>query len=116
MKNYKRSGIVCAIAGAATAVAMSFAQTAKADEASFINDVAAHGVYTAPITLAVGHQVCSDASANGTAGINTEAAAALSSGVTAHDAAVIIVEAVYDLCPSNMPALDAWLSTPNMKV
>jgi hypothetical protein len=104
-----KSTVVFAIAGGLAAIALSMAQDAHADESSFINTVAAHGTPVTPATLAVGHQVCGDISANGVAGVEAEARAAATAGIPAHDAAVLIVTAVYELCPSNHAALNAWL-------
>lgn len=82
---------------------------AHADEASYINQVAAHGTPVTATTLTLGHQVCGDISAYGVAGIDADVKAAAEAGVSAHDAAVIIVTAVWELCPSNHAALNAWL-------
>jgi hypothetical protein len=99
-------------AGAIGAAAILYAPTAHADESTFLNSVAAHGVPVNQALLGVGHEVCTSASTNGTAGLDTEGNAALEAGLTPHDSAVIIVEAIHELCPSNLPALHAWLATP----
>lgn len=85
---------------------------AHADEASYINGVYDHGVEINAGTLPLGHQICADVSMNGVAGLETESGYAVTMGVPAHTAAVIIVLAVAELCPSNEPALQAWLSSP----
>lgn len=108
---YKTSTVVCAIAGGATAFAMTFTPLARADESTFVQDVESHGVPALPITFAVGHQVCADASEYGTAGLDRQATEALNAGVSEHDAAVVIAAAILDLCPSNTPALKAWAAT-----
>lgn len=100
---------VLAIAGALTAIALAMAQDAHADEASYITSVSEHGVTPSQVVLAIGHQVCGDISAYGVAGIEANSKAAAAAGVSSHDAAVIIVVAVYELCPSNHGALNAWL-------
>lgn len=101
------------IGSALTVLALANAQDAHADEASFINAVGNYGVMVAPITLTLGHQVCYDVSVNGTSGFDNETRMAINADVSAHDASVIMVEAIYQLCPSNMVALDAWLATPD---
>jgi hypothetical protein len=102
---------LCVLTGCAVGQAIWPAE-AHADESTFINDVAAHGVPADEVTLTVGHQVCSSVSAYGTAGLDAESELAINAGVSAHDAAVVITSAIWDLCPSNMPAYHAWLATP----
>lgn len=101
--------VVAAAAGALTAVALSMAQDARADEASYIDQVYSHGTPITSATLSLGHQVCSDISSFGVDGITGDVANADRAGVSAHDASVIIVSAVWELCPSNLPVLHAWL-------
>lgn len=104
-----KSTVVCAIMGGLAAITLALAQDARADESSYINIVADHGVAVSQATLALGHAVCSDISTSGVAGVEADAKAAAAAGVSAHDAAVIIVTAVYELCPSNHASLNAWL-------
>jgi Protein of unknown function (DUF732) len=106
----KYTKTLAAVAG--TAAALTLAPTAHADEATFLKDVAAHGSYAGPEALTVGHQVCTSVSQYGTDGLDTESLKAINAGVSAHDAAVLITSAVWDLCPSNMPAFKAWVATP----
>lgn len=100
--------VVAAVAGACTAVALSMAQDARADEASYLDEVYSHGTPITSVTLTLGHQICSDISTYGVDGITGDVNNAAAAGVSSHDAAVIIVSAVYELCPSNIPVLDAW--------
>jgi hypothetical protein len=102
---------LCVLTGCAVGQAIWPAE-AHADESTFLNGVAAHGVPVNQALLAVGHGICTSISSNGPAGLDTEGEAALDAGVPPHDSAVIIVEAVHELCPSNMPALNVWLHTP----
>jgi hypothetical protein len=104
-----RTIVIAAAAGALTAAALSMPQDARADEASYLNEVYAHGTPITSVTLALGHQVCSDISTYGLDGITGDVNNAIAAGVSAHDAAVIIASAVYELCPSNHPVLNAWL-------
>lgn len=105
---YKVSGILCVVGGALTAIALSMAQDAHADEASYINGVADRGTPVTSMTLTVGHQVCADVSANGVDGMQREANLAFNAGVSTYDAASLIGVAVREMCPSNLPALQAW--------
>jgi hypothetical protein len=104
-----KSMVIAAVAGGLTAIAVSMAQDAHADESSYLNEVSARGVPITSATLTLGHQICSDISYYGVDGIEKDARAAVVAGVSAHDAAVLIVVAVYELCPSNHGALNAWL-------
>jgi hypothetical protein len=103
------------IIGAAAAVFTTWAMfvltpaVAHADESSYINGIYEHNVPVTSTVLALGHGICDTISHNGVAGVEAEARTATAEGVSAHDSAVIIVEAVYELCPSNKPALYAWL-------
>lgn len=105
----RKSIVVAAVAGGLAAVALSVAQDARADEASYLNGVARYGVSVDQTVLTLGHEVCGDISANGVAGVQAEVNSAVAAGVSAHSASVIIVMAVSELCPSNEPALNAWL-------
>lgn len=105
-----KSIVVAAVAGGLAAVALSLAQDAHADESSYINTVSNYGVPVSQVTLSLGHQICSDISTYGVAGVQADSDAAAAAGVSPHDAAVLIVTAVYELCPSNHGALNAWLS------
>lgn len=107
--NTQRWIIVAAATVFALWVAFVLEPAAHADEASFVNGVYDHSVPITPYTLTLGHQICADVSANGVAGLETESNYAAIAGVSAHDAAVLIVLAVDELCPSNEPALNAWL-------
>lgn len=98
------------VAGAAMAAAFLHPPSAHADEGSYINGVGSRGVPITSATLKIGHQVCYDVALNGVAGFDNEARQAINAGVSSHDAAVLIVEAVYQLCPSNMAALHAYLA------
>lgn len=84
------------------------APAARADEASYINGIDSQGVPVTASTLALGHEICATVSALGVDGVTAEVEAALEAGVSSNDAAVIIVVAVYELCPSNLPVLHAW--------
>lgn len=84
---------------------------AHADESSYITGVSSRGVEIDRYTLPIGYHICADISDNGTAGIDNESRYAATAGVSTHDASVIVVEAVYQLCPSNLPALKAYLSS-----
>lgn len=106
-----KSTVFCAVLGGLAAVALSMAQDARADEASYINTVAGHGVEVSQATLTLGHSICADISADGVAGVEADAKAAAVAGVSSHDAAVLIVAAVWELCPSNHVALNVWLHT-----
>jgi hypothetical protein len=99
------------IGASLVALALANAQDAHADEASYLNGVGDYGVEVNAGTLPLGHQVCSDISDNGVDGVDTEAKKAVVAGVSPHNAAVIIVLAVSELCPSNEPALKAWMSS-----
>jgi ApbE superfamily uncharacterized protein (UPF0280 family) len=105
----KYTKAIAAVAG--TVAALALAPSAHADESDFLNDVGAHGVVVAPITLTVGHQVCSTVGLYGPSGFDIESAGAARSGVSVDDAAAIMVYAIHDLCPSNIPALNTWLAT-----
>lgn len=95
--------------GALAIGAAALAPQAHADENTFLNDLSSRGIPTNTAVLAVGHEICSDVSAYGTQGFDMTAEAAHEANVPSYDFAVITVSAVYDLCPSNMPALHAWL-------
>jgi hypothetical protein len=104
-----KSVVVAAAAGALAAIALSMAQDAHADESSYINSVASYGVEPSQAVLTLGHQICGDISYYGVAGIQADVNNAVAAGVSAHTTSVIIVVAVSELCPSNEPALNAWL-------
>lgn len=94
--------------GALAIGAAALAPQAHADESSFLTDVGNAGLPVDATTLAIGHQICYDISANGVAGVDNEARMAHNAGVTADDFATLVVESVYELCPSNLPAMRAW--------
>lgn len=101
-------GVLCGLAFALVAILL--APLGKADESTYINDLALLDVPITPVTLSLGHGVCSDISHHGVAGVDNEVTLGLSSGVSHSDIAAIIVLAVQELCPSNTPALDAWMA------
>lgn len=101
---------VCVLTGCAVGQAIWPAE-AHADEATFLKDVAAHGAYAGPAALVVGYQICTSASQYGADGLDTEAIKAINAGVSSHDASVVITSAIWDLCPSNMPAFRVWTAT-----
>lgn len=108
---YKPSGIICVIAGALTAVAVALAQDAHADEASFIAAVNDDGLPVTANTLALGHLICQDIIAHGTRGVRDEMDMADAAGVSSKDAAALVVDAVYELCPYGLPAVHAFISS-----
>jgi hypothetical protein len=104
-------GIILGVVIAAALIL--FAPFATADESSYIAFVNSKGLPVGPVMLAVGHQVCTDASANGVAGLDNEALLGLNANLTPREIAVVIVGAVHELCPSNLPALQAWMVQHN---
>lgn len=100
------------IASAFVAIAtVAFAPTAHADEADYINHLDELGVPIVDSVLPLGYSICSDISANGTYGVERQAQMSINAGVDAYTAAAIISAAVWDLCPSNTPALTAWMNS-----
>lgn len=104
-----KSTVIAAVAGGLTAIALSMAQDARADESSYINGVTGYGIPVDQTVLTLGHEICGTISHYGVAGVQMEVNTAVAANVSAHDASVIIVMAVSELCPSNEPALNAWL-------
>lgn len=104
--------ILCPLVGAIMAIGTAYAADAHADEASYINKLDSHGVEIHDSTLALGLGICSDVAFNGVAGIENQVQMAIANEVPSYTAAAIIVTAVEELCPSNTPALDAWLAQP----
>ena len=93
-------------------VATVLAPLVHADEGTYVESVAQHGTLVTQYTLPLGHSICARISADGPAGVDEVAQAAHSVDITAHDFGVLVESAVYELCPSNVPALKAWLDTP----
>lgn len=104
--------ILCPLAGAMMAVGVAYASDAHADEASYISTLDSYGVEIHDSTLGLGLGICSDVAFNGTAGIDNQVQMAIDNDVPSYTAAAIIVTAVEELCPSNEPALNAWLAQP----
>jgi hypothetical protein len=88
---------------------------ADADEASFFQAARATGLMpTNPKdALVVGYEICDEITANGVAGVaNAEArghTAAVNSGMPMGTSGTMIRISVYNLCPKNTPAMDAWI-------
>lgn len=101
-------GILCGLAFAGAAILL--APLVHADESSYINDLALVDVPITAATLPLGHQICADISTHGVTGVDHEVRNAIASGISDHDGAGIIVLAVQELCPSNTPALNAWIA------
>lgn len=99
--------------GLLAATAIANAVPAHADEADYITWIADHGTAVNEHVLPIGYQICADTASHGTAGLDHQAELAAIAGVPSHDAAVFIVGAIVELCPSNLPALNAWLATDN---
>lgn len=111
MKDTLKALALAVFIGVAFAVVvLMLSPLVHADEGTYINDLALVDVPITPVTLSLGHGVCSDISHNGIAGVDNEVTLGLSSGVSHGDIAAIIVLAVQELCPSNTPALDAWMA------
>lgn len=108
---YRTSTILCAIVGGIAAVAMSLAQDAHADEASFIRAIDGDGMPITSVTLVLGHQICVDILANGVDGVDTQVNMALEAGLSQHDTAYFIGDAVTELCPAGTPAVKAWAAS-----
>jgi hypothetical protein len=105
---YKKSSLVCVIAGALAAISLSMAQDAHADEASFLQAVASDGMPAGSTALALGHQICTDIVSNGVNGVDSEIRMGLTVGMSSTDVANIVADAVTELCPSGIPAVKAW--------
>jgi hypothetical protein len=108
MKTTKSISLALGLAGLFVALATVLSPLVHADESDYITDVSLNGTPVGPATLPLGHAICYDISAHGVAGVEHESQLAISSGVSSHDFATIVVQAVYDMCPSNIPALNAW--------
>lgn len=96
---------LCVLTGAA----IGQAATARADSQSYLEGVAAHGVPITSVTLELGGYICKSMRDNGTAGLDQQATLARNAGVSNYDAAVLIVEAANELCPSQLGVLNEWL-------
>jgi hypothetical protein len=94
--------------GLIVAALLAGSPSAHADEASYIDLVAAQGTNVNSATLPLGHQICDSAASKGVDGITAEAVAAYYAGVSSHDAAVLLTSAISELCPSQTPTLRAW--------
>lgn len=105
-----KTTVICALAGGLTALAVSLAQDAHADEASFINAVNSDGLPVSANTLALGHMICENIISNGAAGVKAEMDMADTAGVSTHDAAALVVDAVNELCPYGLPAVHAFIA------
>ena len=93
------------------AIGQAIAPPAHADESTFLETVADVGLPVTTTTLALGHQVCEDIITNGVAGVDTEARMGLSTGMTGTDVGHFIGAAVYNLCPSGVPAMQTWVAS-----
>jgi hypothetical protein len=105
-----KSTVICAVAGGLTAIALSLAQTARADEASFIDAIDSDGLPVNSTTLTLGHEICADILGNGVDGVDHEIRIGLESGVSEKMLAHLVVDAVTQLCPSGTPAVRAWIA------
>lgn len=94
--------------GALAITAAALAPQAHADESTFLEDIANAGLPADATALTVGYQICSDMSSRGVAGADAEAKLGMAVGFSADEVATLIVESVYELCPSNMSTLHAW--------
>lgn len=84
--------------------------TARADEGTFIDALRHDGIPVASTTLGLGHLICNQILADGEDGVTEELNMAIRAGVSGHDAADIVWDSVYELCPSAAPALQAWIT------
>jgi hypothetical protein len=99
---------ILVIAGAAVAMALATAQDARADESSFLRAMGNDGLPVGVTALTLGHQVCSDIIANGVDGVDSEVRQGFKAGMSATDVASVIFDATTELCPSALPAAQAW--------
>lgn len=106
----KTLAIATACAAAFVALALWLTPLVHADEGSYINDLALLDVPVNPATLPLGHQICADISAHGVVGVDRQVRLAIESGIPTHEGMSIMMVAVQELCPSNTPALNAWMA------
>jgi len=99
------------------AITWLFPFPAHADEGTFINGLDRYGVEVTTASLELGHAICYRIGADGVAGFDVINEAAQHAGLSTHDTSVIVVQAIYELCPSNRPALNSYLyGNPNGRV
>lgn len=96
------------IGAALAALALANAQDAHADEGSFIDNLGNDGVTITTSTLPLGHAICAQVSAEGVDGVQKVMVNFAEAGESVGDASYFLVEAVWELCPSNLPAMRAW--------
>jgi hypothetical protein len=85
---------------------------AHADEGEYLSDLSDHGIPNGSVALGLGYQICADITANGFDGVQHETRLALSTGMPVKTISLLMVTAVADLCPSQMPVLMAWAHSP----
>jgi hypothetical protein len=89
---------------------------ADADVAGFLQAARNTGLMTPNPNdvLVVGYEICAEITANGVAGVaNAEArghTAEVNSGMPMGTSGTMIRISVYNLCPNNTPAMDAWIN------
>ena len=90
------------------AIGQTVAPDAHADESTFITALDGDGLPVTAVSLGLGHLVCEDIITNGVAGVDNQIRIGLSTGMSTHDVAHFVGDAVNELCPSGIPAIRAW--------
>jgi uncharacterized protein DUF732 len=88
--------------------ALLFAGNANADEDTYLDALRNHGLPVTEISVRLGHLICGAIAADGASAITSEATMGLRAGLSPHSVAMLIYDAVSELCPSQMPTLLAW--------
>ncbi len=101
-------GILCGLAFAGLAILV--APLVRADEGTFVNELDAHDVSVTSASIPLGHTVCAKISLNGYDGVTESVTTMLQAGMSSHDTAAFVVFAGSEICPSNIPAIVAWMT------
>lgn len=88
--------------------AMVDANSANADEASYLNELDRRGMYISEAALPLGHSICSDILTNGTDGVQSQVMYGLGVGFGPDQVAIVMESAINELCPAAIPAAEAW--------
>lgn len=101
-------GIVIGLAFAVAAIIV--APYVHADEGTFVNELDAHDVTVTSSSIPLAHNICATISRDGYDGVTEAVANMLAGGMSSHDTAAFVVFAGSEICPSNIPAIVAWMT------
>lgn len=90
-------------------VAILVSGRAHADEATYIDALASDGILVDSAALKLGHTVCAVISMDGVDGVEKSTQAGESAGIAPYAIGIIVADAVNELCPSNIPAVKAYM-------